>query len=460
MTPTETLARFSSGLKFEDLPPPVVVAARRHILDTLGVALLGVTQPMPQRGLAGLLGILGSAGEVTVWGTNQRMAAPYAALANGISSHVLDFDDTHTAGIVHGSAILVPVVFALSEEGDLDGKALLTAFVAGWEIAARVGLAAAGTMHKRGYHTSSVAGVFGAAAAASKLLGLTEQQTLNAIALAGSQASGINEYQTDGTSSKILHTGWAAHAGIVAAHLARSGMTGPKTIFEGRLGFLNAYGDLSKSDPTRLTSGLGSVWEMTQISIKPYSCCHFGHAFIDCAARLKRQGIQASQVAKIECIVPEIQVQMVCEPVAIKLRPTSPYGAKFSLPYMVAVGLIDGRVDRHTFTEEAIKRPDLLDLASRVTYRIAAPGETTFPEYFPGWIRATTIDGKVHEERMDRNWGTPGNPMADSDIAAKFVDNLTSLGLDAQPTDIVASLNKLERQSSRQVARMLVRSMR
>jgi 2-methylcitrate dehydratase PrpD len=405
------------------LPPSVAKAAARHLLDTVGVGFLGASMPMPRAGFEGITA-LPSEGGVTVWGRKERMSAPYAAMANGISSHVLDYDDTHSEGIVHGSASLAPLVLALGEAQNASGADVLAAFVAGWEVAARVGLAAQGTMHKRGYHTTSVAGVFGAAAAAAKLLGLDETRICHAIALAGSLASGINEYQADGSSSKIVHTGWTAYSGIVAAELARAGMTGPASIFEGRLGFLNAYGDLKGSDISRLDRGLGTEWEVERISIKPYPCCHFGHAFIDCAAVLKNAGVRVADVESIECVVPEIQVQMVCEPQALKRAPTTPYGAKFSLPFMVALGLIDGEIGPESFTPESIQRRDLLDLARRVSYRVAAPGETTFPKYFPGWVNVTLKDGSTRTEKMDINWGTPERPMDDASLRRKFLQNL------------------------------------
>lgn len=423
MKPAQNLARFASALTYSALPASVGKAAARHMLDTIGVGFLGSASPMPQAGFKGI-SALPSAGDATVWGRRERLAAPYAAMANGIAAHVLDYDDTHSEGIVHGSASLAPLVLAVGEARDSSGAEVLSAFVAGWEVAARVGLAAKGTMHQRGYHTTSTAGVFGAAVAAGKLLALDETQLTHAIALAGSLACGINEYQSDGSSSKILHTGWTAYSGIVAAELAKAGMTGPPSIFEGRLGFLNAYGDLQRSDLSRLDRGLGEEWEVERVSIKPYPCCHFGHAFIDCAAALRKAGVRAADVEAIECVVPEIEVAMVCEPLAQKRAPASPYGAKFSLPFMVALGLVDGDIGPASFTPDSIQRRELLDVARRVSYRVAAPGETTFPKYFPGWINVTLKDGSARSEKMDVNWGTPERPMDDESLRRKFLQNL------------------------------------
>jgi 2-methylcitrate dehydratase PrpD len=417
------LAEFSSGLTFEALPQAAVQAACRHLLDTLGVGIRGRAHANAESALRGVEALDGAAGRVAVWGTGAKLAAPYAALANGVACHVLDFDDTHTDSIVHGSAIVAPVVMALGQQHGASGRDLVTAFVAGWEVAARVGLASRGSFHQRGYHTTSIAGIFGAATAAARLLGLDPQQTAHAIGLAGSQASGINEYLSNSSSAKSLHTGWAAHAGIVAASLARAGMTGPMSVFEGRDGLLRAYGVRESADVAQLEADLGSRWEVTRISIKPYPCCHFAHAFVDCVGALLARGIRAEQFAAIECVVPELELALICEPFEQKLKPATPYAAKFSLPFLLAARIADGSIGHRTFDAGNLSRPDLLALAARVKYRVAKPGEMPFPKSFPGLLEATLTDGRKLTERLDVNAGHPDNPLAFEQVAAKFEDN-------------------------------------
>lgn len=420
---SQRLSRFAADLSFADLPEPVVAAAKRHILDVIGVGLVGARQAMAARAREGLHALPGASGACHVWGTDMRLAAPYAAVANGVATHVLDFDDTHTDSITHGSAVLGPTILALGEQLDLSGAELIAAFVLGWEVTARVGLASRGTFHKRGFHTTSIAGIFGATAAAGKLLGLGADQMSHALGLTGSQVSGVSEYLSNGSSSKSFHPGWAAHAGIVAAHLARAGMTGPMTVLEGRYGLFKTYGLLDESDPNRIVADLGDRWETTRISIKPYPCCHFAHGFIDCAKALRAQGLKPDDIERLECIVPEIELPLICEPFAEKLRPDSPYAAKFSLPFLVAAALTDGSIGHETFTPDNIRRGDLLDLAARVSYRVAAPDETTFPKYFPGWIRGRAVRGDALEQRLDINYGNPDNPMTAADIEQKFRAN-------------------------------------
>ncbi len=417
------LGRFASQLACADLPPEAVRCARRHLLDVFGVAIRGRGHENAANALRAMDALDGSRGDISVWGAERRLSAPCAALVNGVAAHVLDYDDTHTDAIVHGSAVVAPVVMALAQQRDASGEELLAAFVAGWEVAARVGLAAKGSFHRRGFHTTSIAGVFGAAAAAARMLRLGPDATAHAIALAGSQASGINEYLSNGSSAKSLHTGWSANAGIVAACLAGSGMTGPMSVFEGRDGVLRAYGEPDRADPDALVDGLGSRWEVARVSIKPYPCCHFAHAFIDCVGALGRHGANAENIAAMECVVPELESALICEPLERKLRPDTPYAAKFSLPFLLASRIADGAVGHRTFEAANLGRADLLALAARVTYRVAAPDETPFPRTFPGWVEATLTDGRRIVERLDVNAGHPDNPLGFEQVAAKYREN-------------------------------------
>jgi 2-methylcitrate dehydratase PrpD len=449
------LARFSAGLRLADLPPPVVESARRHLLDTFGVAIRGRAHANAAASLRALAGIDGAAGSIAVWGGDGSLAAGYAAMANGIAAHVLDFDDTHTDSIVHGSAIIAPVVMALAESREASGEDLVCAFVAGWEAAARVGLASRGTFHRRGFHTTSIAGTFGAATAAARLLGLDAERTAHAIGLAGSQASGINEYLSNSSSAKSVHTGWSAHAGIVAATLAQAGMTGPMSVFEGRDGVLRAYGLAEECDAAALVADLGTRWETARISIKPYPCCHFAHAFVDCVGALLAGGVAADDIRALHCVVPEIEAPLICEPFAEKLKPASPYAAKFSLPFLLAARIADGRIDHRTFEAANLTRPDLLALAARVTYRVAAPGETPFPRTFPGWVEATLADGTQRVERLDVNAGHPDNPLTLEQVAGKFRDNAAEALGDAGAERVVSLVSALPQAAPAELARAL-----
>src|SRR6266511_2581329 len=342
MTLARRLAEFTASLDFADLPPAVAASVQLRTLDVLGIALAASTGEAAPSILGALEG-WGAAGDCTVIGAKRTAAAPLAILANGALAHSLDFDDTHAASITHASAVVVPVALALGEAAGLDGRALVTAMVAGYETITRLGMAAPGAFHARGWHATSVCGPFAAALVAGRIEGLDADRLTAALGIAGSFASGVMEYLDDGSWVKRVHAGWAGHGGAIAAALARGGFTGPASILEGRFGlyrtFLGAEPDVSPF------ATLGREWETPAIGCKPYPCCHLNHAYLDCALELRRAHAFAPEdVEAVECRVPAGQVPIVCEPRPAKLRPRTAYEAQFSLPYSIACALLDGRV--------------------------------------------------------------------------------------------------------------------
>ncbi|WP_417601803.1 MmgE/PrpD family protein [Pararhodobacter oceanensis] len=443
-THSAVLASFVTALEYDAIPASTITRAKQLITDTLGVGLSGSLHPNFKIALAGVQAIPGSAGERPVLGSTATLAAPYAALVNGVACHVLDFDDTHTASIVHGSAILTPLVLALGEEIGASGRDILTAFVAGWEVAARVGIASGNSFHNRGFHSTAIAGVFGATAAAGKLLGLTPEQMQHALGLCGSQAAGVTEFLVNSSSSKGYHVGWAAQNAIITTHLARAGATGPETIFEGRKSVFNTHGLPDLSDPALVSADLGSRWETENVSIKPYPCCHFAHGAVDCAIELRADGIKPADIVNIHAIIDEVAAGFVCDPIESKYAPANAYGAKFSLPYLVACGLIDGKVEQASFTADQIQRPDLLGLARKTTYENAEKGTTGFPKYFPGHLRITLTDGQVIEKRVAINRGNPDAPLTSEEVAQKFKSCTAELMPEASADALVSAVMSLD----------------
>jgi 2-methylcitrate dehydratase PrpD len=251
----------------------------------------------------------------------------------------------------------------------------------------------------------------------------------SALGIAGSQASGLFEYVVGGASVKSVHPGWAAHNGIVATRLANCGVSGPETVFEGRFGFYSTYTDrnlkgLSLHD---LYRDVGERWYTTELSYKPYPCCHFNHAFLDCAAQLISEGLKVEDIDEIVCrVAPEI-VPVVCEPQEAKASPRSGYEARFSLPYSVAAMLCHGEVGLDTFSRENVADGRLLELARRVRYE--QDPNTGYPETFPGSVEVSTRDGRTLSREIEVNRGGPRNPMPEGEILQKFQDNaLRTLG--------------------------------
>jgi 2-methylcitrate dehydratase PrpD len=366
---------------------------------------------------------LGGPPESTLVGSAARVGAAQAVLANGTLAHGLDFDDTREDAIVHTGCVAVTTALAAGEATGASGRAVLAALIGGVEVMCRVGLAVPGRFHARHYHPTALAGSFAAAAVAGALSGLTEDQLVNALGICGSQASGIIEYLVDGSSTKRLHPGWAAHAGVVATALARAGFTGPETVFEGAHGFYQAFaGGHDGARLEALVETLGRVWELEALTFKPYPCGSIAHPYMDCAWRLReRHGVRPEQIAAVTCRTAEGPLPRLWEPLAAKHRPPNGYAAKFSLPYLLAAILVKGRAGLAEFTDEAVRDEAVLRVAGTVGYEIDPTID--YPRQFIGHVRVRLTDGRVLEERQDRPRGGPDLPMSPGEIEAKFRGN-------------------------------------
>lgn len=417
MTLAERLARFAVSLRYETLPPDVVDSVRLRLLDTLGLALAGSRADFAPP----LLEVVrGEGGACTVLGTSHTAPAPLAILVNGALAHGLDFDDTHAASITHASAVVLPTVLAVAEARGLHGRAAIVAAVAGYEAITRLGMAASGAFHDRGWHATAVCGPFAAALAAGHGAGLEAGRLVAALGIAGSCASGIMEFLEDGSWVKRLHPGWAGHAGAVAASLAAGGFTGPATVLEGRFGFYATF--LGKAPDGAPFDTLGREWETPRIAFKPYPCCHYNHAYLDCALEIRTaHALRPEDIESIECRVPAGEVPIVCEPAAGKARPGTAYEAQFSLPFCVAAALVDGGVGIETFSPPRLGDPRILALAARVRYTVDA--DSRFPSVFPGWLRVRLTDGRTVEARAADGRGGPSRPLPQEAIVQKFRAN-------------------------------------
>jgi 2-methylcitrate dehydratase PrpD len=435
MTLARRLAEFAASLDFADVPAEVVDSVRMRTLDVVGIALAASTLETAPSILGALEG-WSAAGDCTVVGAKRQAAAPLAILANGALAHSLDFDDTHAASITHASAVVVPVALALGEAAALDGRALVAAMVAGYESITRLGMAAPGAFHARGWHATGVCGGFAAALVAGRIEGLDVDRLTAALGIAGSFASGVLEYLDDGSWVKRVHAGWAGHAGAVAAALARGGFTGPASVLDGRFGFYRTFLGIDP-DPAPFAT-LGHRWETPAIGYKPYPCCHYNHAYLDCALDLRQaHGLSADDVEAVECRVPAGQVPIVCEPREAKLRPRSSYDAQFSLPYSVASALLDGRIGLDTYGAERLGERRRLALAARVSHVVDS--DSAFPAGFPGWVRVRLRDGRTLEARVPDGRGSLARPLPPTAIVDKFRANAAR----ALPTSRIAQIERV-----------------
>lgn len=427
-TMAQAYARFAVGLSGADIPETVLARARLLILDAIGIAFASTQYDFAHRTIAGLRALAdASEGQNgVVIGTAPGLPWRDAVVANGVLVHGLDFDDTHVEGVVHATASALPAVLGLAARHDRDGLSMLRAYVLAVEVTSRLGIAARGGFHKVGFHPTGLLGTFGCAVAAGALLDLTEAQLTHAQGVALSLAAGSLEFLDDGAWTKRLHPGWAALSGINAAMLAKSGFEGTRKTYEGRYGLYHAHlGPLfEQCDLALATQGLGTTWQTGMVAVKPLPACHLTHASSDAAAILARQhDLRPEQIEAIEVLVPKEIVPVVCEPAAQKKRPSSPYEAQFSIPYIVAASLLRRRFTLADIEPAAIADPAALALAEKVSYAIDP--DATYPKYFSGEVIVRLKDGRSVRQREAMNRGCADRPLSASDIEEKFLANAT-----------------------------------
>jgi 2-methylcitrate dehydratase PrpD len=442
---SQAITRFVRVLDLKDVPQPVVDKAKLVFLDTLGIALASSTMDFG-RMVRNVAQKLGGPNSSRLIGSPLKVAAANAVLANGTLAHGLDYDDTLEAAIVHTGCCAGMTALAVGEELGASGKTVLEAAIAGTEVMCKVGLVAPGKFHARGFHPTALCSTFGAAAAAGKLYGLEPAQWMDAFGLCGSQSSGIIEYLADGTWTKRLHLGWSAHGGAIATLLAREGFRGPATVFEGQHGFYHAFGGASEY-PFEKLNELGRAWEIPKLTFKSYPCGSISHPYMDCALTLRRKHtITADQVVEVVCRTAEGPVHRLWEPLEQKRRPPTSYAAKFSLPFSIAVMLIRGKAGLEEFSDEAIRDPEILGLASKVHYELDPTID--YPRHFSGHVKIRLMDGTMLEENQPHPRGGLESPLPPEEIEQKFRANAT-LALAAEKVErIVDSVEKLEHLAS------------
>ena len=412
--PAWALAEHVCGSGFADLPTATRVATRNDILDTFGCLLGGSGAP----GIAELARVLGGWGgaqqsQVILW--QLRLPAPQAALLNASMAHALDFDDTldHGGSIHPGASVLAASLSVSDMLGGVPGEILLLAIALGLDVSCRVALA---STVDRGWHRTAAMGVFGAAAAAGKLLGLNVEQMVNALGIAFSQSSGNRQCIVDGALTKRLQAGQAASSGVLAAILAAQGFTGAHNIFLGRFGFFELY-QPGGYDAARLLDDLGREFRGDQLSFKPYACGRPQHAILDAAIAARNQLALVAEVDPAE--IADVRVTAV--PATIreqfygaphKRRPTQIVEAQFALPYLIAAALVHGRVG---ITEVAdIHNAQVRSIAETMLGIDA--GQKT------GRVTIRLRDGRTATGRTGPPLGSPENPLSIDRLEMKFAD--------------------------------------
>ena len=423
----EVLARAVAGARSRPVPERLRETCERLLIDIAGLCVAARNADYVRAALASWEG----KGDCTAIGHGRALDAGGAAFVNGTAAHGEDFDDTFEGGPVHAGAVIVPALLAVAERHRLEGPDVLLGIAVGCEVMCRASLVAPRRIHQAGFHPTAVLGAMGAAAGVAAALRIEEKAFASAQGIAGSLASGIIEYLAEGASTKRLHPGWAAQAGIRAAELALVGFDGPRTVWEGTHGLLHGFAQTNEGDWDKLTADFGTRWVAETIAFKPYACGTMIHPYIDCARRLSVSlGRGFDDIAEITCDVGEGTVHRLWEPLEAKRHPPNAYAAKFSQPWCIAYALLHGAVGLEAFTDERARDARIVALAQRVGYRIDP--HNPYPDEYTGHIRVRLSDGRVLEERQPHLRGGHREPLTRAEIEEKFRANCAYGGWDAK----------------------------
>ena len=437
-------ARNFANTKFEDLTSEVVEATKKEILDLLGVALGGASQPGATH-VCQLVKDWGGKEESSLIGCGQKVPAPNAAQANATMAHALDFDDVHEAAVMHPGIASIPVAMAVAEaQGNLSGREFIASTALGVDMMCRLALATTPGKSpvELGWHLTSLFGFMGSAATAARIMGLGVEKTVDAIGIGYHQCGGSGQCVKDGALTKRLGPGFAVKGGITAALLAKAGVTGAQNSLEGEWGFYRQYmhGDYSREI---LTADLGKRFEGVNVAIKPYPCCRGIHPAIDAALALAtEQNIRSEDIKEIVLSVTDAHLSLLCEPLESKRAPRSPVDAQFSIPWGVASAIVGRRVGLDDFTENAIRNREVLEVTQKMRVEVDNTLHKPGPE--PTRVKVITNDGKEFAKVVENPLGSLERPMSFEDCARKFRDCAKNLEA-GRIEGIIQRVGQLER---------------
>ncbi len=415
---SEQIAELTVGLRYEDLPEKVRQRAANLVLDLLG-SMIGSKNVESSRIAAEVALELGGPEESTVIGHGRKISAPNAAFANAIQGYAFDFADDHNESNAHPSVATIPASLAVGEQLQTSGRRVIEAIALGNEIVCRLGAAFLGKTYYQGFHPSSTCGTFGAAVSAARLMKLDVQQTVHAQGIAGSQVGGLMAWNTSGSCTKRLQAGHPAMVGIISARMAQKGFDGPPEIIEGEDGFMQAYSYKRQYDISLITDGLGEEWTFANSSIKVYPCCRYSGGHLD--ACLDIVATYAPDWRKIQHVLvrsSDYTIRLLAMP--RKRDPQNVVDAQFSMPWQVAIALIDGKIDADTFTDENIHRPDVRELMAKVDWVVDEEFERRYPEHYSCAVTVDMEDGAEYTSTVDDPKGDYRNPVTQEQLEDKF----------------------------------------
>ena len=427
---TRQLASWIVNTTWEDVPQSARYEAVRSVFNWVGCCLGGARHETTERAIAALAEFSGKP-EAMILGRSERLDIMHAALMNGITSHVLDYDDTHLDTIIHPAGPVASAILALAERLGTSGKEFLHAFILGVEAECRIGLAVYPSHYERGFHITGTAGVFGGTAAAGKLLGLNEQQMTWALGIAATQSAGLKEMF--GTMCKSFHVGSAGQNGLKAALLASKNYTSSDGALEAKEGFAFTYSD--EQDFSKITDNLGETWEVEKNTYKPFSCGIVTHPIIDGCIQLRNEHkLTSNQIEKVSLRVNPLVIKLTG-----KKTPQTGLEAKFSIFYISAAAIIEGVAGPNQFTDEAVQKPKTIALRDRVE---ATVDENVSEE--EAYVSITLKNGKVVDKHIEHAIGSVQRPLSKDHLEHKFADQAQSALPMSQIEDVMAICWEIE----------------
>jgi 2-methylcitrate dehydratase PrpD len=443
MQVTRTLAKFLVSHKAADLPEAVRHEGARALLNWVACAVGASKHETVKRALSALYDLSGPR-DATILGRSERVDIFQAALLNGTTSHTFDFDDTHLKSVIHPSGPVASAILALAERQPVSGRDFLHAFLLGVEAECRIGRSVFPNHYDAGWHITATAGVFGATAAAGRLLKLNEQQMVWALGTAATHACGIRE--TFGSMAKPLHPGIAARNGLMSALLAKKNVTSAEQGIEGRRGFAAVLS--TKFDPLAITEGLGKSWEIMSNSYKPYACGVVIHPAIDGCIQLRNEHqLKLDDIARIDLKVHPLVLEL-----CARREPKTGLEGKFSIFHSCAAAILLGEGGEAAYSDAIVRNAKVIRLRDQVSAIVQA-GVAEDQVH----IRMKLKDGRVLEKIIEHCAGSVDNPMSDAALEAKFRAQCKGI-LPAAQTDKLVGLcwNVGKLKSAAEIARAAV----
>ncbi|QXI25931.1 MmgE/PrpD family protein [Pseudomonas vanderleydeniana] len=414
MSHTQALAEFLAGLRYEQVPDAVLARTEDLFLDWLASALASQgAHPIPLfEAYARRMGPAQGPARILVNG--ESSSAYFAALVNAASSHLVEQDDLHNSSVLHPATVVFPAALAAAQDLGKSGRELLLASIAGYEAGIRIG-EFLGRSHYRIFHTTATVGTLAAAVAVGKLMDFGQEQFLNLLGSAGTQAAGLWEFLRDAADSKQLHTAKAAADGLLAAYLTADGLTGARNILEGDQGM--AAGMSSDADATRLSDRLGSRWALLETSFKFHASCRHTHPAADALLQLMaQQGLRHEQIERVETRVHHGAIDVLGR---VKV-PRTVHQAKFSMGTVLGLIAVHGKAGLPEFHELSLTDPAVAAFREKVGMTLDPEVDAAYPRRWLGRVVVTTVDGRTLHGAIDEPKGDPGNSLSRPELEDKF----------------------------------------